>query len=77
MGGLQNNFQNHRRVPIFYRNRQVSECHNKLFEEGYWKDFKISKQEARKTRYLIFLAIKAKENLKTTNANTECTDLTL
>jgi hypothetical protein len=24
----------------FHRNRRVSECRNKLFEEGYWKDFK-------------------------------------
>jgi hypothetical protein len=23
----------------FHSNRRVSECHNKLFEEGYWKDF--------------------------------------
>ncbi len=24
----------------FHSNRLVSECRNKLFEEGYWKDFK-------------------------------------
>ncbi len=24
----------------FYSNRRVSVCRNKLFEEGYWKDFK-------------------------------------
>jgi hypothetical protein len=23
----------------FYSNRRVSECSNKLFEKGYWKDF--------------------------------------
>ena len=23
----------------FHSNRRVSECHSKLFEEGYWKDF--------------------------------------
>jgi hypothetical protein len=23
----------------FHSNRWVSECHNKLFEEGYWKDY--------------------------------------
>jgi hypothetical protein len=36
---FQNNFNHILVTEQAYSNRRVSECRNKLFEEGYWKEF--------------------------------------
>jgi hypothetical protein len=66
----------------FYFNRRVSERRNKLFEEGYWKDFLelVSVfEEVSKTLSSIFFikTYKAAKNLKTPGAYTESTDTIL
>jgi hypothetical protein len=44
IAGFLNNFQDHRRVSEqLLRHMRLSESRNKLSEEGYWKDFTISK----------------------------------